>query len=359
MEQNMIDKILDSEIEEILREKPRELISLTEIVDRLGENRKKKDIDPISKTTIYTKLMKMVSQRKLLHLNRKGFKLINYEFTDKDPNFGLFETYKRINDAVANIWVDKGGKIQELWEELSDDVDQDDWNELKNNYKKLIEQGILETKHYYKDAGYLLSVSYYWALYHDICPICLETIDLTKPHFALEFTEGEFSYIQLVKTHIRCIEQLLNRYYELKKEYDRGDEPPKYDPYEDSKFEDYPNVNIGFICPYCGLTTDLYDLFLNEDGFLNNIYSKFGNGSSNQNGILLLLQNLSRELFGEVATLIWAKKIEFKKNVRLVIRKIVIINGVTYHPNCGIRMKEDPYYSKKVNGEIIANETTK
>lgn len=350
----MIDKILDREIEEILREQPRKLIPLTEIISKLVDNRKKKGKDPVSKTTIYSKLEKMVGQKKLHHINRKGYKLLKYELIKTDPNFRLFEIYKRIIYAVANIWVNKSGKIKEIWEELKDEVDEEDWNELKNNYKKLIEQGILEIKHYYKDAGYLLSVSYYWALYHDICPICLEKIDLNKPHFALEFVEGEFGYIQLSKTHIICIEQFLDRYYEIKKEYDG--EPPKYDPYEEFKFGDNSNLNISFMCPYCGLTTDLYDLFFNKEGPLENIYKEFQSSSSNQNDILQYLQNLCKELFGDISSLIWAKKIEFKKKVRLVIRKLVLIDGVGFHPNCGIKIKKDIYYSKKINGEAITND---
>lgn len=355
----MIDKISDREIEEILREMPRKLIPLTEILGKLVENRKKKGKDTVSKTTIYTKLEKMVDQKKIHHINRKGYKLLNYEFTKTDPNFKHFEIYKRIADIIGFIWVTKSGKIKEdpyVMENFRDDIDEEEWNDLKNNYKKLIEQGILELKHYLKDSD-LLSVSYYWALYHEICPICLEKIDLNKPHFALEFVEEETAYIQLAKTHICCIDLILNR-YELKQEYE-GD-PPKYDPYDEFKFEDTSHLNIGFICPYCGLTTDLYDLFLNEDGPLENIYKKFRSSiSSNQIDILQYLQNLCKELFGDFSTLIWAKKIEFKKKVRLVIRKIVLIDGVTYHPNCGIRMKEDPYYFKKVNGEVITNDPTK
>jgi len=355
----MKDKISDREIEEVLQEKPRKLIPLTEIISKLGENRKRKGKDPVSKTTIYTKLMKMVDQKKLHHINRKGYKLLNYEFTDADPNFRLFKIYKNIIDTIGFIWVTKSGKIKEdpyVMENFKDDIDEVEWNDLKNNYKKLIEQGILELKPFLKDLD-LLSVSYYWALYHEICPICLEKIDLNKPHFDLEFVEEETAFIQLTKTHIYCIDQILNR-YELKQEYEG--EPPKYDPYDEFKFEETSHLNISFTCPYCGLTTDLYDLFLNEDGPLEDIYDKFrSNSSSIHNDILDYLQNLSKELFGDISTLIWAKKIEFKKKVRLVIRKIVLIEGVAYHPNCGIRMNKDPYYLKDFNGEVIINDPTK
>lgn len=354
----MIDKISDREIEEILREQPRKLVPLTEIRIKLHENRKKKEKDPVSKTTIYTKLMKMVDQKKLHHINRKGFKLLNYEFTETDPNFKLFKIYKKIIDVIGFIWVTKSGNIKEepfIMENFKDDINESEWKGLKNNYKKLIDQGILELKYFFKDSD-LLSVSYYWALYHEICPICLEKIDLNKPHFVFEFVEDEEAYIQLTKTHIYCIEQILNR-YELKQEYESDS---IYDPYEEFKFEDTHHFNIGFICPYCGLTTDLYELFLNEEGPLENIYEKFrSNSTSNYRDTLDYLQNLSRELFGDISTLIWAKEIKFKKKVRLVIRKVVLVDGVTYHPNCGIRMKKDPYYSKKVNGEVITNESTK
>lgn len=351
----MIDKISDREIEEILREQPRKLIALTEIKSKLDENRKKKGKDPVSKTTIYTKLEKMVEKKKIHHINRKGYKLLNYEFTKTDPNFKLFKIYKNIIDLMGFVWVTKSGKIKEdpiVMENFKDDIDEEEWNELKNNYKNLVEQGILEIKDFYKDSD-LLSISYYWALYHGICPICLEKIDLNKPHFAFEFVEDEVAYIQLTKTHIYCIEQILNR-YELKREYESDS---KYDPYEEFKFEDTPHFNIGFICPYCGLTTDLYDLFFKEDGSLGYIYEKFrSSSSSNNKNILHYLQNLCKELFGDISTLVWAKKIEFKKKVRLVIRKIVLIDGVTYHPNCGIRIKKDIYYSKNVDGGAITND---
>jgi Fe2+ or Zn2+ uptake regulation protein len=355
MEQTMIDKILDREIEEILREHPRKLIPLTEIVDKLSENRKRKGKDSVSKTTVFSKLEKMVKQKRLHHINRKGYKLLNYDFTEKDPNFRHFEVYKKIIDAVGFVYINKSGKLEQIWEELLDDVNEEDWNNLKNNYKKLIEQGILETKHYFKDSGYLLSVSYYWALYHDICPICLEKIELDKPHFALEFVEDEMAYILLTKTHIHCIEQILNR-YELKEEY-KG-EPPKYDPFDEFNFEGISEKWTGLICPYCGLTTDLYDLFFNKKGLLENIYKEFQDNISG-NQVYDYIQNLCRELFGDLSTLIWAKKIEFKKKVRLVIKKIVLMNGIAYHPNCAIRMKTEPYYSQKVNGEVMTNETTK
>lgn len=354
-EHTMIEKILDREIEEILRENPRRLIPLTEIKDKLNENRKRKGKDPVSKTTIYTKLMKLVDQKKLHHINRKGYKLLNYEFTETDPNFKLFKIYKNIIEAIGFIWVSKSGNIKEdpdIMDNFKEEIDEEEWNDLKNNYKKLVEQGILELKHHYKDSN-LLSVSYYWALYHEICPVCLEKIDLNKPHFAFEFVENEAAYIQLTKTHIYCVEQILNR-YELREEYESD---TKYDPFDEFKFEDTPHFNIGFICPYCGLTTDLYDLFLNESGPLDKIYNKFLNSSNNMNNdILQYLQNLCKELFGDISTLTWAKQIPFKKKVRLVIRKIVMVDGVVYHPNCWLRMKKDPYYKNEV--EVRTVETT-
>ena len=53
------------------------------------------------------------------------------------------------------------------------------------------------------------------------------------------------------------------------------------------------------------------------------------------------------------------KEIEFKKKVRLVIMKVVMIDGVAYHTNCGIKTKEDICYMKKIDGEVIINETSK
>jgi len=58
-------------------------------------------------------------------------------------------------------------------------------------------------------------------------------------------------------------------------------------------------------------------------------------------------------LYGDLSTLIWAKKIRFKK-VRLVIKKVVMIDGVTYHPNCAIKK-----YKVKKMWKNLSNEPNK
>ena len=74
----MKEKILDHEIEEILREYPRKLIPLSEIEAKLENNRKKKKKSSVSKTTVYAKLEKMAEQKKIHHIKRKGYGLISY-----------------------------------------------------------------------------------------------------------------------------------------------------------------------------------------------------------------------------------------------------------------------------------------
>ena len=99
----MKEKIMDFEIEEILREHPRILIPLSEIEAELEINRKKKNKSSVSKTTVFTKLEKMVEQKKIHHVSRKGYRLLNYEFNEKDPNFYLFTVYKKVLDVLGNI----------------------------------------------------------------------------------------------------------------------------------------------------------------------------------------------------------------------------------------------------------------
>lgn len=122
----MKEKILDREIEEILRDYPRQLVPLSEIEAKLEINRKKKKKSSVSKTTVYTKLEKMAEQKKIYHINRKGYGLISYEFNDKDPNFYLFSIYKKILDIMGNINVTKSGKLDDnpvLLENFEDDLD--------------------------------------------------------------------------------------------------------------------------------------------------------------------------------------------------------------------------------------------
>lgn len=64
------------------------------------------------------------------------------------------------------------------------------------------------------------------------------------------------------------------------------------------------------------------------------------------------LQNLSMELFGDISTLLWAKEIRHKK-VRLVIKKIIKLDGVAYHPNCAIKKIERERLWKKLSNEQI------
>ncbi len=345
----MKEKILDHEIEEILRKNPRNLTSLSKIIIKLENNRKIKNKDSVSKTTVYSKLEKMVEQKKIHHINRKGYKLLKYDFTETDPNFRYFEIYKNIIDVMGFILVTKSGKLDEspeLMDIFEDYIKEDEWDDFKHNYKKLIDQGILELKQYQKKFGSYLSVSYYWALYHNMCPVCLKKIDLSKPHFVLEFVEEATAYIEFTKTHISCIEGILDR-YELKKEYE--EEAPKYDPYKEFNFEEISEKGVHFTCPYCGLTMDLYKLFLDEEGPLENMYKTFQYKTSD-NQFLGYIQNLCKELYGDLSTLVWAKEIRFK-NVRLVIKKVVILDGKAYHPNCVIKKCEREKMWKKLTNE--------
>lgn len=347
----MKEKILDHEIEEILREYPRKLVPLSEIEAKLEINRKKKKKSLVSKTTVYTKLEKMAGQKKIHHIKRKGYGLISYEFNDKDPNFYLFTLYKKILDIMGNINVTKSGKLDEnpaLLENFEVDLDLNEWEELKNNFHKLIDQGILELRYHHKKFGSVLSVSYLWAQYHNLCPICLEKIELPKPHFVLEIVEDEAAYMQFTRTHIKCVEPVLSR-YELKTEYES--EPSKYEPFEEFKDEELYDNWVNITCPFCGLTLDLYELFFDEQGPLDEIYKKFRN-KPNENSIMLYLQNLCMELFGDISTLLWAKEIRHKK-VRLVIKKIIILDGVAYHSNCAVKKQEKENIWKKLSNEQI------
>ncbi|MHA1147761.1 MAG: hypothetical protein ACTSR8_05910 [Promethearchaeota archaeon] len=343
----MKEKILDFEIEEILREYPGKLIPLSEIEAKLEINRKKKKKSSVSKTTVFTKLEKMAEQKKIHHVARKGYGLIIYEFNDKDPNFYLFTVYKKILDVMGNINVTKSGKLDEnpaLLENFKDDLDLNDWEELKNNFHKLIDQGILELRYHHKKFGSILCVSYLWAQYHNLCPVCLEKIELNKPHFVLEIVEDGVAYMQFTRTHLTCVENVLNR-YELKTEYESES---KYDPFEEFKLEELHD-NINFSCPFCGLTLDLYELFFDEKGPLDEIYRRFQN-KPNETQIMLYLQNLCTELFGDISTLAWAKEIRHKK-LRLVIKKVIMLKGVAYHPNCAIKSFEKEKIWKKLSNE--------
>lgn len=334
----MKEKILDYEIEEILREYPCKLIPLSEIETKLEINRKEKKKSLVSKTTVYTKLEKMAEQKKIHHIKRKGYGLMSYEFNDKDPNFYLFTLYKKILDIMGIINVTKSGKLDEnpaLLDNFEDELDLNEWEELKNNFQKLIDQGILELRYHHKKFGSELSVSYLWAQYHNLCPICLEKIDPVKPHFVLEIIEDEAAYMQFTKTHIKCVEPVLNR-YELIEEYES--ETSRYDPFEEFKHEEFNDNWVNFNCPFCGLTLDLYELFFDDGGPLDEIYKRFRN-TPNDNSIMTYLQNLSMELFGDISTLLWAKEIRHKK-VRLVIKKVIMFEGVAYHPNCVLKKTE-------------------
>jgi len=342
----MKQKIFDYEIEEILKENPRELIPLSEIREKLKHNRQKRKKEPVSKTTVYTALEKMVEKKKLHHVNRKGYMLLNYDFTESDPNFKYFRLYKKLANIMGFIFITKSGALDEqpeLMDNFKEDINEMEWNEFKRNFKKLIEQGILEIKDYYKQSR-TLDVNYYWALYHDLCPVCLEKIDLNEPHFALEFLEDEAAYIMFAKAHIPCVESLLHK-YELKKEYES--ESSNYNPWDEFSLEAIHAKEVHFTCPYCGFTLDLYELFLDEKGPLEDIYKKLQiKGSEGQ--ILTYLQNLCKELYGDISTLAWAKEIRFKK-VRLVIKKIIMHQGRAYHPNCAIKEDKTRKLFKSVN----------
>ena len=84
-------------------------------------------------------------------------------------------------------------------------------------------------------------------------------------------------------------------------------------------------------CDYCGLSTNLWTLFLNPEGDLQSI---FGHFKKKAPAIMDYLMRLSEELFGDVATLSRAINISEKK-FGLIIHKIVIIGGIAYHPECG------------------------
>ena len=75
----MKEKILDHEIEEILRDNPSKLTPLSAIESKLEINRKKKSKASVSKTTVYTKLENMVDHKKIHHAYRKGYKLLKYD----------------------------------------------------------------------------------------------------------------------------------------------------------------------------------------------------------------------------------------------------------------------------------------
>ena len=336
----MIEKILDLEIESILRDFPRKLVSLTEIKEILNKNRKESGKTPVSKTTIFTKLEKMVKQKKLHHIKRKGYKLLNYEFTKKDPNFKLYNIYKEIIKVMGFIWVTEAGKIREdpwIIENFKDEIDIMEWIELKSNYKRLIEQGILELKKFYENQDNFLSINYNWAMVNEICPVCLEKIELSEPHFMFEFVEDEVAYSKLTKTHIGCIETILNL-YELKKEFEG--EKINYKEEEVEKIE-VSIIPEGYICSYCGLSLDLFDLFFGQAGPYNSFTKKFDKNSAFQ-----YIQNLCKELFGDVSTLTWAKEFRLKSKVRVVIKKLVVLNGNSYHPKCAISMAKKEKFWK-------------
>lgn len=344
----MIEKILDYEIEEILRENPRKYIPLSEIEANLEKFRIKKNKSSVSKTTVYTKLEKMVKQKKILHVKRKGYKLISYDFNEKDPNFYLFTLYKKIMGIMGIINVTKSGKLDEnpvLLENFEDDLDLNEWEELKNNFPKLINQGILELRYHHKKFGSILSVSYIWAQYHNLCPVCLEKMEHNKPHFVLEIVEDDVAYMQFTKTHLTCVESVLSR-YELKTEYEIES---KYNPFEEFKLDTIHDNMVNFTCPFCGLTLDLYELFFDEAGPLDEIYKRFRE-NPNENQIMLYLQNLCKELFGDISTLAWAKEIRHKK-LRLVIKKVITLGGVAYHPNCAKESLEKEKLWEKLSNE--------
>lgn len=154
--------------------------------------------------------------------------------------------------------------------------------------------------------------------------------------------------MEFTKTHIKCVEPVLSR-YELKTEYES--EPSKYDPFEEFKDEDFHDNWVNLTCPFCGLTLDLYELFFDEHGPLDEIYKRFQNKPF-ENQIMFYLQNLSTELFGDISTLVWAKEIRHKK-VRLVIKKVIMLDSVAYHPNCALKKNEKEKLWKELLNEQI------
>jgi hypothetical protein len=333
----MKEKILDYEIEEILRENPRKLVPLRQIEVKLEINRKKKKKSSVSKTTVYAKLEKMAKQKKIHHIKRKGYGMFNYEFNEKDPNFYLFSVYKKILGIMGNIYVTKSGRLDDnplILENFEEELDLNDWEELKDNFRKLINQGIVELRFHHKKFGSILCVNYLWARYHNLCPVCLEIV------------EDGVAYMQFTRTHLTCVENVLNR-YELKTDYESKS---NYDPFEEFKLDE-SHTNMNFSCPYCGLTLDIFELFFDEEGPLNEIYKRFRN-KPNENQIMPYLQNLCKELFGDISTLAWAKEIRHKK-VRLVIKKVIVLNGIAFHPNCAVKLDEKEKIWKQLSNEQI------
>ncbi|MBD3212462.1 MAG: hypothetical protein GF311_07625 [Candidatus Lokiarchaeota archaeon] len=340
----MKEKIMDYEIEEILRDFPRKLVPLGEIKTKINSNRKKRNKSSVSKTTVYVKLEKMTKQNKIYHIKRKGYGQYNYEFNEKDPNFYLFDVYKKILGIIGTINVKKSGKLDEssaLLENFEEDLDLNDWEKLKDNFNNLIDQGILELRYHHKKFGSNLCVNYSWARYHNLCPVCLDKIKLNKPHFVLEILDDDITYMQFTRTHLRCVENVLNS-YELKMEYESES---TYYPIKEYKFNEF--TSIYFTCPMCGLTLDIFELFFDENGPLKEIYKRFRNKTDDIQ-IMDYLQNLSKELFGDISTLTWAKEIRHKK-ARLVIKKIVMLNRIAYHPNCALKLHEKEMEWKRLS----------
>jgi hypothetical protein len=303
----------------------------------------------------------MVEQKKIHHVNRKGYKLMNYKFDKSDPSFQLFEIYKRITDRIGLIFLRSTGSIDKMgtFDEFEEELEY-----FEENYEKLIEQGILEKKQYFPEEQPYLSVNYQWAEFHNICPICLENIYLYKPHFELEFEINQAGYIHFVKTHTDCVINMLDR-HNLKKDYE------DYDPFDipDFKrfdFEEVPHDWIGFNCPYCGLSLDLYELFFDRNGSLSTLYNKL-NFSKDENNVQMIkkmfkyIQNLSRELFGRLSILNWAMNIKFTsddEDIRLVLKYIVIYEGRAYHPYCALKEKREEEQWKEI-AEIGKNNDLK
>ena len=177
----------------------------------------------------------------------------------------------------------------------------------------------------------------------------LEKIELCEPHFIIEFVEDEFVYSKLTKTHIGCIETILDL-YELNKEY----EGEKID-YDEEKVEkiEVSLIPEGYICSYCGLPFDLFELFFGEDGPYISFSKKFDKSTTFQ-----YIQSLCKELFGDVSTLNWAKNFRLKSKVRVAIKKIVILNGKSYHPKCAISMakKENFWKDLTPNHKLEVNQ---
>ncbi len=328
----------DQEIFTLLRESNHNPLPLTQILEQINHKRIFQNKKPIGKTALYNKLEKLTDSIKIRHIQRKGYYIEEFSDEMDEKIEDLFQCYKKLSQKKIGLILEKSGKLAPTF--LITKLEPY-FQKLQNNIDSLFEEGML-VKPSKKNEPYL-EINFEWASAYDICPICLEKVDLEKVHYEID-VESKTSSFHYSTCHNQCISGIFNQENLPRKlktiqrsvinAIDEMDKPDLILEKNIEKIEidddfDAPDwIDAYHRCATCGISTDLDFVFRLDRYNSGSIYT-----SEHPAAKMTYLIELSKELYGDVSTMYWAQKNEVGKfNINL--HKVIRVGDAYYHPLC-------------------------